>query len=57
VITRVFCYGMFAGLILVSSAMAQDTPRGNVANGKRLFETIGCFDCHGGAGQGGAAQP
>jgi mono/diheme cytochrome c family protein len=57
VITRVFCYGMFAGLILVSSAMAQDTPRGNVANGKKLFETVGCFECHGWAGQGGAAGP
>ena len=59
-ITRVFYYGagVLAGLIVASSAaMAQDTPRGNVANGKKLFETVGCFECHGWAGQGGAAGP
>jgi len=57
--TRVLYYGagIFAGLMVASSAMAQDTPRGNVANGKKLFETVGCFECHGWAGQGGAAGP
>jgi len=38
-------------------AFAQDTPRGDAASGKKLFETIGCFECHGYAGQGGAAGP
>jgi mono/diheme cytochrome c family protein len=32
-------------------AGAQATP--NAANGRRLFEKDGCFQCHGFAGQGG----
>ena len=49
--------GVVAGLMGLSAALAQDTPRGDVANGKKLFETVGCFQCHGFAGQGGAAGP
>jgi mono/diheme cytochrome c family protein len=49
--------GIAAGLLYVTAAAAQDTPRGNAANGKKLFETIGCFECHGYAGQGGGAGP
>jgi mono/diheme cytochrome c family protein len=30
-------------------------PSGNVANGKILFTKIGCYQCHGYAGQGGRA--
>ncbi len=49
---------VFFGLAMVSApASAQDTPRGNAANGKKLFETIGCFECHGYAGEGGNAGP
>ena len=44
-------------LALTAPAFAQDTPRGNAANGKKLFETVGCFECHGYAGQGGGAGP
>jgi mono/diheme cytochrome c family protein len=33
---------------------AQDTPVGDVANGKLVFMRDGCFLCHGRAGQGGA---
>jgi mono/diheme cytochrome c family protein len=40
-----------------ASAFAQGAPSGDAANGKKLFETIGCFQCHGYAGQGGAAGP
>ena len=46
-----------AALFCASAAFAQDTPRGDAANGKKLFETIGCFECHGYAGQGGGAGP
>ena len=49
--------GVLSGALSVSIAIAQDTPQGNVANGKKLFETIGCFQCHGYVGQGGAAGP
>ena len=47
-----------AGVLTANTAFAQaDTPRGNAANGKKLFETIGCFECHGYVGQGGGAGP
>jgi mono/diheme cytochrome c family protein len=35
-------------------ATAQDAPKGDVANGKRVFLADGCFMCHGRSGQGGA---
>jgi mono/diheme cytochrome c family protein len=38
----------------VSIATAQDTPQGNVADGKRVYLADGCFTCHGRSGQGGA---
>jgi len=53
----IFGAGVFAGVLGLSAALAQDTPSGNAANGKKLFETIGCFQCHGYVGQGGAAGP
>ena len=49
--------GILAGLLVAGSAFAQGAPNGNAANGKKLFETIGCFECHGYAGQGGGAGP
>jgi mono/diheme cytochrome c family protein len=36
------------------AARAQDAPRGDAAEGKRLFLAVGCFLCHGRAGEGGA---
>jgi mono/diheme cytochrome c family protein len=38
----------------VGTALAQDAPQGDVANGKRIFLADGCFTCHGRSGQGGA---
>jgi mono/diheme cytochrome c family protein len=35
-------------------ALAQDVPRGDAANGKRIYLAVGCFTCHGRSGQGGA---
>ena len=35
-------------------ATAQDAPSGDAAEGKRLYLAVGCFLCHGRAGQGGA---
>jgi mono/diheme cytochrome c family protein len=47
-----------AGTFSATAAFAQtDTLRGNAANGKKLFDTVGCFECHGWAGQGGGAGP
>jgi mono/diheme cytochrome c family protein len=45
----------FAVAALASTmARAQDAPRGDAANGKRIYLADGCFTCHGRAGQGGA---
>ena len=41
-----------AGTFVV--ALAQGGPIGDVANGRRIYLTVGCFTCHGRSGQGGA---
>jgi mono/diheme cytochrome c family protein len=38
----------------VVSALAQEAPPGDAAGGKRIYLAVGCFLCHGRAGQGGA---
>ena len=38
-------------------ATASAVPAGNAANGKKLFVSIGCYQCHGYEAQGGAAGP
>ena len=39
-------------------ARAAADPSGDVANGKRLFMTVGCYECHGTTGaSGGPAGP
>jgi mono/diheme cytochrome c family protein len=35
------------------AARAQDAPRGDAANGQRVYLADGCFTCHGRVGQGG----
>ena len=39
---------------LIFPAAAQDAPKGDAANGKRIYLATGCFMCHGRSGQGGA---
>jgi mono/diheme cytochrome c family protein len=45
-----------AMLFSFSAARAQQasdaSPAGNAQNGKKLFNTVGCFECHGRQGQG-----
>ena len=44
----------FAVAILSSSLIALAAePAGDAANGKRLFMTVGCYECHGTTGAGG----
>jgi mono/diheme cytochrome c family protein len=38
---------------LAPSALAQDAPKGDAANGQRVYLADGCFTCHGRSGQGG----
>ena len=55
-----------AALALTASARAQApapaaqspaAPAGNADTGKKLFASVGCWQCHGYEGQGGAAGP
>ena len=41
-------------LTLATSARAEDTPKGDAANGKKVFLAAGCMYCHGRSGQGGS---
>lgn len=65
-----FAAALFAALTLTAGridAQTQTTtaaqrpaaaaPAGNVENGKKLFTSDGCYQCHGYQGQGGAAGP
>jgi mono/diheme cytochrome c family protein len=50
---------LLAGAALACSALAlpaaaQDAPKGDAANGKKIYLADGCYFCHGRAGQGGA---
>ncbi|HTC65059.1 MAG TPA: cytochrome c [Candidatus Saccharimonadales bacterium] len=56
------CMGFFLFIIAVMfscpGARAQQSadapPAGNAQNGKKLFNTVGCYECHGRQGQGAA---
>jgi mono/diheme cytochrome c family protein len=37
------------------AASSQAVPPGNAANGKKIFSSDGCYECHGYEGQGGSA--
>lgn len=54
--TGVFLFALAAVLLAVPAARAQQsadaTPAGNVERGKKLFNTVGCYECHGRMGQG-----
>ena len=45
-------------MLVVSGATAptwsQDASRGDVNNGRTLYNDVGCYQCHGRAGQGGS---
>ena len=56
---------VFAWGIAVASAaqqqatppQQQNAPAGNAANGRKLFVSFGCYQCHGYEAQGGSAGP
>jgi mono/diheme cytochrome c family protein len=53
-ISRAVLIGALGVLALVATARAQDAPKGDAANGKKVFVAVGCYYCHGRSGQGGA---
>jgi mono/diheme cytochrome c family protein len=46
-----------AGLSLGSAAGQDEGPRGNPQTGRQLFESKGCYSCHGFVGQGSREGP
>jgi mono/diheme cytochrome c family protein len=46
---------ILAGLVSVAdpASAQQAAPAGNAENGKKIFMEVGCYECHGQAGQGG----
>jgi mono/diheme cytochrome c family protein len=55
---RLVAGATFLAVIGSMSAMAQQAPpAGNAKAGQTLFMKIGCYQCHGNEGQGGAAGP
>ena len=46
----------FAVSLSIGAAAAQE-PRGNAQTGKQLFESKGCYSCHGFVGQGSREGP
>jgi mono/diheme cytochrome c family protein len=52
-----FHRGLVVALLTLGAcnvAWSQNVPAGDVASGKRVYLAIGCYTCHGRAGQGGA---
>jgi mono/diheme cytochrome c family protein len=45
---------LFATIACALWAQSAGKPAGNVQNGKKFFESYGCYQCHGHEGQGGA---
>jgi len=46
---------LFLAAIFATLTLLAQSPSGDAANGKKLFLRDGCYECHGYAGQGGAA--
>jgi mono/diheme cytochrome c family protein len=51
-LASLLCLGLFIGNRAVSAR--QTKPAGNAENGKKLFLSVGCYECHNREGQGGA---
>jgi mono/diheme cytochrome c family protein len=52
-IAKVFLFGViFAVVIFAPSRNAKARPSGDAQNGKKVFEQLGCFRCHGSSGEG-----
>jgi mono/diheme cytochrome c family protein len=53
-LVRTIMFAAVCGSAVVVAAQAQEAPRGDSANGKRLYLANYCYTCHGRVGQGGA---
>jgi mono/diheme cytochrome c family protein len=50
---RFFLYAAVTVAMLGAPAWAQSAPKGDAANGRKLYLADGCWQCHGRVGQGG----
>jgi mono/diheme cytochrome c family protein len=61
VLAIVFAWGIAAATAAQQTAAPQqpntNAPAGNAANGRKLFVSFGCYQCHGYEAQGGSAGP
>ena len=53
-LVRTILFAAVCGSAVVVAAQAQEAPRGDAENGKRLYLANYCYTCHGRVGQGGA---
>lgn len=51
IVTKVALASLLAGI--AGTSLAQQAPKGDAANGQRVYMMAGCFTCHGRVGQGG----
>jgi|SRR5689334_8660709 len=49
--TKLTAVALLAGL--AGTSWSQEAPKGDAANGQRVYIAVGCFTCHGRVGQGG----
>jgi ubiquinol-cytochrome c reductase cytochrome c subunit len=49
--------GVVSSLSAQAQSPAPDVPKGNAENGKKLYDTHGCYQCHNYAANGGGAGP
>jgi len=50
-------FALIASLSIGAASAQDDGPRGNPQTGKQLFESKGCYSCHGFVGQGSREGP
>jgi mono/diheme cytochrome c family protein len=53
-VLKLLCGAALACSALALPAAAQDAPKGDAGNGRKIYLATGCYMCHGRAGQGGA---
>src|ERR1700730_2525973 len=51
-ITLFFSFTRVRVVSAAQESKPSETPTGNAENGKRVFNKIGCYECHGREGQG-----
>jgi mono/diheme cytochrome c family protein len=50
---KAFSILLASSLLLAGAVQAQEAPQGSADNGKKLYEAVGCYQCHGRGAQGG----